>query len=107
MLTTAVGDRLLHGDLSERIIGAYFNVYNAIGFGFLESVYQRAMVAELQALGLAADSEIRYQIYHRGQVNYLAASGLSVGLLFNFGQRATFRRLARSSPKQSIPGHPK
>jgi hypothetical protein len=34
---------LKHGDITEKIIGAFYDVYNELGFGFLESVYHKAM----------------------------------------------------------------
>ena len=32
-----------HSDITEKIIKAYYNVYNALGFGFLEKVYENAL----------------------------------------------------------------
>lgn len=42
----------LHQDLTEKIIKAYYNVYNELGYGFLERVYENALLIELKALGL-------------------------------------------------------
>lgn len=36
-------DKLIHGDLTEKIIGAYYHVYNSLGYGFLEKVYENAL----------------------------------------------------------------
>lgn len=44
---------LLHRKLSERVIGAFFETYNELGFGFLESVYENALAMELEGVGLA------------------------------------------------------
>jgi GxxExxY protein len=44
---------LLHRKLSERVIGAFFETYNELGFGFLESVYENALGMQLESLGLA------------------------------------------------------
>ena len=38
---------LKHADVTEVIIECFYDVYNTLGYGFLESVYQRAMQAEL------------------------------------------------------------
>jgi len=38
---------LLHGEITERIIGATYEVYDILGFGFLEKVYENALVLEL------------------------------------------------------------
>ncbi|MBX9622433.1 MAG: GxxExxY protein [Gemmataceae bacterium] len=56
-----------HRDLTERVIGAFFDVYNELGFGFLESVYHRSMVLALTAAGLHADSEAKLPVYFRGE----------------------------------------
>jgi GxxExxY protein len=40
-----------HRDLTEKIIGAFYAVYNELGFGFLESVYHNAMLIALTARG--------------------------------------------------------
>jgi GxxExxY protein len=57
--------QLLHAEVTEQIIGAAFEVYRALGFGFLERVYQRAMQVELQLRGLKAEDErpikVRYK----------------------------------------------
>jgi GxxExxY protein len=58
-------DKLLHADLTEKIIGAAFEVYGVLGYGFLESVYRKAMQVELHRQGLKAEVEsptkVRYQ----------------------------------------------
>ncbi len=104
--------------LSERVIGCAQNVSYELGAGFLEAVYENALVLELEQEGIAFQRQYQLDIYyknnkvgqyqadlviedklivelkavssfnasHRAQViNYLRASGLSVGLLFNFG----------------------
>ena len=45
----------LHSDLTGQIIKAYYNVYNALGFGFLEKVDENAMMIELRKKGIEAD----------------------------------------------------
>ena len=56
---------LLHAEITEKIIGAAFEVYRVLGYGFLESVYQKAMQVELQRRGLRAEIEspikVKYQ----------------------------------------------
>jgi GxxExxY protein len=42
---------LEHGELTEQVIGAAFEVHSVLGYGFLERVYQRAMQVELTARG--------------------------------------------------------
>jgi len=57
---------LLHKDITEQIIGAAFEVYRVLGYGFLEKVYQRAMQVELQLRGLRADIESKIQVIYKG-----------------------------------------
>jgi GxxExxY protein len=48
---------LLHKDVTEKIIGAAFEVYRELGYGFLEKVYQKAMVYELGLMGVKYKEE--------------------------------------------------
>lgn len=43
--------------MTEKIIGAAYNVYNKMGFGFLESVYEKCLLIELAKNGLKAESQ--------------------------------------------------
>jgi GxxExxY protein len=56
---------LLHQDITEQIIGSAFEVYNVLGYGFLEKVYQRAMQAELIARGIRAAIEHEIFVYYK------------------------------------------
>ena len=60
--------RLRHGDLTERIIRCFYAVYNALGPGFVESVYERALLIELAREGLRAESQVALMVYYRDQV---------------------------------------
>ena len=53
-----------HTDISEKILKAFFNVYNKLGFGFLEKVYENAMLIELRKLGLKAEKQIPIKVYY-------------------------------------------
>jgi len=57
---------LLHSELTERIIGVYYEVYNEVGHGFLESVYSNCMYLALNTTGLAVRREIPIPVYFRG-----------------------------------------
>lgn len=52
--------------LTGRIIGAFLDVHRAFGYGFLESVYRRALGVELAYRGIAVAQEVPYEIVHRG-----------------------------------------
>ena len=49
---------LLHAELTESIIGAFYLVYNELGYGFLERVYVEALVRVLRRLGHKVDREV-------------------------------------------------
>lgn len=130
-LRNLAGDAMAESELLEaattrRIIGAFYHVYNQLGFGFAEPVYQRALARVLERTGSQVDREWRASVVFEAEVvgefrldlvvdarvvvevkavehfhpahesqliNYLRASGLEVGLLLNFGPRASYRRL--------------
>jgi len=56
---------LLHSEITEQIIGAAFEVCRVLGYGFLEKVYQRAMVIELQRRGLKATPEAKITVWYK------------------------------------------
>ncbi len=58
---------LLHPELTEKIIGVYYDVYNEVGHGFLESVYRDSMKIALIEVGLSAAQEVLIPVYFRGQ----------------------------------------
>jgi len=59
---------LKHKKLTEIIIKAFYEVYNELGFGFLESVYQKAMAIVLRDYGLKVEEEKQIKVYFRGKV---------------------------------------
>ena len=60
--------KLQHADVTEKIIGAAFEVYGELGYGFLESVYQKAMQVELQRSGLKAEIECPIKVKYRNVI---------------------------------------
>jgi GxxExxY protein len=66
--TLEAKSHLLHGDITEQIIAAAFEVHRILGFGFLERVYQRALQAELVRLGLRATVEHPIKVLYKGVV---------------------------------------
>jgi GxxExxY protein len=58
---------LKHSELTDRIIGVFYDVYNELGHGFLESTYAEAMVVALEASGLHVDREIPVPVWFRGK----------------------------------------
>ena len=59
---------LLHREVTEKIIGAAFEVHQQLGYGFLERVYQRALQVELVRRGVTAEIEKRIQVRYKGVV---------------------------------------
>ncbi|MDY0083026.1 MAG: GxxExxY protein [Ignavibacteriaceae bacterium] len=65
---------------------AYYDVYNALGFGFLEKVNENVLMIELKASeGIINEHEAQL-------LNYLNATEIEVGLLLNFGKKPQFKR---------------
>lgn len=58
--------KLLHAELTERVIGRYYDPYNEAGHGFLESVYRNCMCIALRNEGLSARREVPTPVYFRG-----------------------------------------
>ena len=59
---------LEHKEITEKIIGAAFEVYHTLGYGFLERVYQRAMQVELQRMGLTTEIERLIRVNYKGVI---------------------------------------
>lgn len=51
-------------DITGQVIKAFYTVYNALGYGFLEKVYENAMLIELRQLGLAVLSQASIDVYY-------------------------------------------
>jgi GxxExxY protein len=112
--------------LTETLIGTFYTLYNELGHGFLESVYQRGFVLMLVDQGIALVEQAPIRVMHRGRelgefradllvenrvlvefkavkaletahekqvFNYLKATEIEVGLPFNFGPKAQFKRI--------------
>ncbi len=56
-----------HKDVTDLIIRAFYAVYNSLGYGFSEKVYENAMVIELRKLGLKVVSQARIVVFYEGQ----------------------------------------
>lgn len=59
---------LLYGDLTRSIIGCAFEVINELGDGFLESVYENALMVALEEAGLSVESQKAIDVNFRGRV---------------------------------------
>ena len=116
---------LKHAELTEKIIACFFQVYNTLGWGFLEKVYHFALLHELRKRGIGVESRAKIDVLYDGLIagkyfadllventvivelkateqlspsheaqliNYLKATTIGVGLLFNFGPKPQFKR---------------
>jgi GxxExxY protein len=139
---------LKHAELTERLIGIFFSLYNEIGPGFLESVYEQAFSVVPAENRIFFERQIAIPVWFHAQkigefradllverkvlielktgrdmdsawekqlLNYLRATDVEVGLLFNFGPTAQFKRYAfenegknprnpRESADKKLPG---
>ncbi len=118
---------ILHADITDKIIGSFYKVYNGLGYGFLEKVYENALMIELYAIGLICFQQAGVKVYYEekevgsyfadilvenkvivevkaghGQIlkeheiqvsNYLKATNFEVGLILQFGEKPTFKRV--------------
>jgi len=106
-------------------IKAFYNVYNTLGYGFLEKVYENSMLIEIRKFGLYCLAQVPIKVHYSGYLvgdyfadiivnniliielkameslcpeheaqllNYLKATKIEIGLLFNFGKTPQFKR---------------
>ena len=59
---------LKHGELTEKILGVYYDVYNELGPGFVESVYEKAMAIALREASLQVQAQFSIPVWFRGQL---------------------------------------
>ena len=99
---------LLHKTITDAVLKIYFDVYNQLGSGFLEKVYQNAMYFELKNKGFKVEAQKQIKVYFRKQlvgeyyadlivedkvIVELKATEIEVGLLLNFGEEPEFKRM--------------
>ncbi len=60
-------DNYKHSDITELIIKAFYNVYNKLGHGFLEKVYENAMLIECEKLGLTCLVQSPIEVFYDNQ----------------------------------------
>ncbi len=57
----------LHQEITDKIIGAFYSVYNNLGYGFLEKVYERALLWELRSQGLSVIQQQQIKVFYKSQ----------------------------------------
>lgn len=67
-LSTGIGGgRLLmlkHKELTDAILKAFYKVYNTLGYGFLEKVYENALAIELRKQGYSVEQQVPIKVYY-------------------------------------------
>lgn len=58
----------LHKELSNKIIKAFYNVYNNLGFGFLEKVYENALLIELKQMGFNCEKQKPIKVRYKQEI---------------------------------------
>jgi GxxExxY protein len=59
---------MLHEDITSKVIAAFYTVYNTLGYGFLEKVYENALILELKKRGLKVLHQVPIQVRYEGHV---------------------------------------
>jgi len=59
---------LLHKKITEKLIKCYYKVYNTLGYGFLEKVYENAFALELQQNGLDVKCQFPIKVYYENKI---------------------------------------
>jgi len=73
-------ENLKHHELTERIIGVFYDVYNELGHGFLESVYEQALAFALALAGMKVERQVAVSVWFRGhQIGDFRADALVDG----------------------------
>jgi hypothetical protein len=101
---------MLFSEITDKIINSFYKVYNVLGYGFLEKVYENQVVGDYYAdiivndliiLEIKAAEGLRDE--NKAQlINYLKATNKQVGLLFNFGKKPDFKRAIFSNERKEI-----
>ncbi len=120
---------------TDFVIKCFYKVYNTLGYGFLEKVYEKAFIVELQRHGIDCVRQAPINVYYEGTlvgeyfadilingesilelkaaecimpehetqlVNYLKATSIEVGYVFNFGAHPQFIRSVFSNSRKKF-----
>ena len=60
--------QLLHGETTDKVLGAFFAAHSELGSGFLEAVYKKAVCVLLRSGGLQVEREVPYEIIFHGEL---------------------------------------
>lgn len=60
-------ENLIHSEITSKIIKGFFKVYNTLGYGFLEKVYENALILELEGMGFRAVQQYPIKVFYNGK----------------------------------------
>lgn len=58
---------MIHRELTDKTLKAFYRVYNTLGYGFLEKVYENAMLLELRSMGLDCERQKPIEVFYKEQ----------------------------------------
>ncbi len=61
-------ENLLHSEITGEVIKAFYKVYNTLGFGFLEKVYENALAEELEFQGFNVEKQKPVKVFYNGKI---------------------------------------
>jgi GxxExxY protein len=91
--------RLIHEDLTDSVIGAFYRVYNQLDFGFLEAIYAEALARVLIKKGHLVEREVAIVVYFEGEAIGLQRVDMIVDGALVVEIKATYE-LSHSSHRQ-------
>lgn len=59
-----MGNNFLHSDITAQAIKAFYNVYNRLGYGFLEKVYENALLIEMRKMNLFCKAQVPIKVFY-------------------------------------------
>ena len=66
--TEIMQNKYLYSDITDKIIRCFYNVFDELGAGFLESIYVKALIIELKNIGLNIESEKEIKVNYKGTI---------------------------------------
>lgn len=65
-MSSPTNEQFRHAELTKAVIGCFYDVYNELGFGFIESVYENSLCVALRAMDLEVHQQIAIPVWFRG-----------------------------------------
>ena len=67
-------NNMKHEEITDKIIKIFYKIYNTLGYGFLEKVYEKAMIIEFNKMDLKYENQYPIKVYYEGNVigDYIA-----------------------------------